>query len=131
LSTNDTRVDEHALPRSPVQSRIQRIVSVAPTSVIAVAPSELVSTTREFSHYGPLWHRLTTVTYVFPIILNSHTHTHFLAVMSKQTYDSPQVTEYGSVEAITQEKANKSGLSADIFTDDTNGVIVGSLSEAS
>jgi len=51
--------------------------------------------------------------------------------MSKQTYDSPQVTEYGSVEAITQEKANKSGLSADIFTDDTNGVIVGSLSEAS
>lgn len=49
--------------------------------------------------------------------------------MSSKTYDSPQVTEYGSVETITQQEFNKDGLSTDQYTEDTQGEVVGSLSE--
>ncbi|ELZ30323.1 hypothetical protein C475_01272 [Halosimplex carlsbadense 2-9-1] len=44
-------------------------------------------------------------------------------------YGVPELTEYGSVEAITEQQFNKDGMSTDQYTDDTNGEIVGSLSE--
>lgn len=47
--------------------------------------------------------------------------------MSGQQYDSPRVTDYGSVEVVTEQNFNKDGLSSDQYTDDTNGAIVGSV----
>ncbi|QPV64356.1 hypothetical protein I7X12_07005 [Halosimplex litoreum] len=43
-------------------------------------------------------------------------------------YGVPELTEYGSVEAITEQQYNKDGTSTDQYTDDTNGEIVGSTS---
>lgn len=45
-------------------------------------------------------------------------------------YDSPTVIEYGSVEKLTGQQFNKDGFSTDQYTDDTNGVIVGSITQA-
>jgi hypothetical protein len=51
--------------------------------------------------------------------------------MTKREYESPQVTEYGSVESITNEhKVNKEGFSTDDFSEATNGLVVGSTSPA-
>lgn len=44
-------------------------------------------------------------------------------------YGVPELTEYGSVEAITEQQFNKDGMSTDQYTDDTNGEIVGSLTQ--
>jgi len=44
-------------------------------------------------------------------------------------YTAPELTEFGSVEAITEQQFNKDGFSTDQYTNDTNGQIVGSLSE--
>lgn len=52
-----------------------------------------------------------------------------LIVMSSQRYNAPRVTEYGPVEAVTQD-LNKDGLNEDQYTDDTNGQIVGSVIDA-
>lgn len=49
--------------------------------------------------------------------------------MSSQRYNAPRVTEYGPVEAVTQD-LNKDGQSEDQYTDDTNGDIVGSVIDA-
>jgi|AntDeeMetagen192_2_1112575.scaffolds.fasta_scaffold18070_1 hypothetical protein len=48
--------------------------------------------------------------------------------MSKSQYDSPQVTEYGSVEAIT-EQTNKDGYETDQYS--ANTPLVGSVVPAS
>ena len=51
--------------------------------------------------------------------------------MSDQQYGTPEVTEYGSVEVVTQQQElNKDGFSEDQYTDDTNGEIVGSVIDA-
>lgn len=44
-------------------------------------------------------------------------------------YDSPRVTEYGSIESVTQQ-LNKDGLDHDQYTDDTGGIVVGTISSA-
>lgn len=49
--------------------------------------------------------------------------------MPEQQYGSPEVTEYGSVEVVTQD-LNKDGMNEDQYTDDTNGDIVGSVIDA-
>ncbi|WP_152529713.1 putative RiPP precursor [Candidatus Halobonum tyrrellensis] len=48
---------------------------------------------------------------------------------SNREYTSPEVTEFGSVEQIT-EKLNKQGLKPDQYTEATNGVVVGSTQPA-
>ena len=45
-------------------------------------------------------------------------------------YTSPEVTEYGSVEAITEQPVNKEGTIEDNFTPATDGVVVGSTQPA-
>lgn len=47
----------------------------------------------------------------------------------RRGYRAPEITEFGSVEEITEQQFNKEGLSTDQYTDDTNGEVVGSLSE--
>lgn len=47
---------------------------------------------------------------------------------TRREYAPPEITEFGSVEAIT-EQFNKKGLSTDQYTEDTNGEIVGSLTQ--
>jgi len=42
-------------------------------------------------------------------------------------YNRPTLTEYGTVESITEQEFNKDGLSTDNYTEDTDGEIVGSL----
>jgi hypothetical protein len=43
-------------------------------------------------------------------------------------YESPAITEVGSLESLTQQQFNKVGKSTDIYSQLTNNIVIGSLS---
>jgi hypothetical protein len=46
---------------------------------------------------------------------------------AKKKWSTPALTVYGTVEKMTQQLNNKSGGSADSFTEQTGGVVIGSV----
>ena len=47
--------------------------------------------------------------------------------MSAKKYEAPAVEDFGSLEELTQGTLNKVGTSPDLFTQITNGIVIGSL----
>lgn len=45
----------------------------------------------------------------------------------KKPYEVPAIRELGSLEALTQQTFNKVGSASDVYTQLTQGVVVGSL----
>ena len=45
----------------------------------------------------------------------------------KKPYETPSLTDLGSLEELTEQQFNKVGSTPDTFTTITNGVVIGSL----
>jgi hypothetical protein len=45
----------------------------------------------------------------------------------EQSYERPQIREIGSLRKLTQQTLNKVGLTPDVLTGVTNGIVIGSF----